>query len=71
MTGRMMSGLTVVTMLTILFLSGLAVARFRVERAAAPNPPSSVVVPAMSAWVAVRRRVLHVTLLLDLPAAPR
>ena len=42
MTGRMMSGLTVATMLTILFLPGLGAARFRVERAVAPNPPTSV-----------------------------
>ena len=46
MTGRMMSGLTVATMLTILFLPDLGVARFIVERAAAPNPPASVAAEA-------------------------
>ena len=46
MTGRMMSGLTVATMLTILFLPGLGAARFRVEWAVAPNPPASVAAEA-------------------------
>jgi len=36
MMGRMVSGLTVATMLTILFLLGLGAAWFRVERPAAP-----------------------------------
>jgi len=42
----MMSGLAVVTMLTILFLLGLCAPRFRVERAVVPNPPSSVTAEA-------------------------
>jgi hypothetical protein len=46
MTGRMMSGLTVATMLTILFLPGLCAARVRVERAAAPNPAACVAAEA-------------------------
>jgi len=41
MTGRMMSGLAVATMLTNLFLPGLCAARFTVGRAA-PNPSVSV-----------------------------
>ena len=56
MTGRMMSGLTVATMLTILFLPGLGAARFRVERAAAPNPPASVAAEATSGNDAERAR---------------
>ena len=46
MTGRMMSGLTVATMLTIFFVPPLYAPWFRVERAAAPNPLSSMAVPA-------------------------
>lgn len=46
MTNRMMSGLTVTTMLTILFLRGLCAARFKVERAVAANPPSSAAADA-------------------------
>ena len=46
MTDRMMSGLTVTTMLTILFLPNLCAARFKVKRAVAPNPPSSVAADA-------------------------
>ena len=47
MTGRMMSRLTVTTMLPILFLPGVGAARFRVERAIAPNPPASVLATAV------------------------
>ena len=46
MMGRMMSGLTAATMLTIFFLPGLRVVRFRIERAAAPNPFASVAAEA-------------------------
>jgi len=46
MTGWMMSGLTVATMLTILFLPGLCAARFKVGRAVAPNPLASVAADA-------------------------
>jgi hypothetical protein len=47
MTGRMMSGLTVATMLTILFLPGLGAARFRVEREVARDPPAPVAAEAI------------------------
>jgi len=46
MTGRKMSGLTVATMPTILFLPGLSAARFKVERAVAPKPPASMAADA-------------------------
>jgi hypothetical protein len=46
MTGRMMGGLTVATMLTTLFLPGICAARFKVKRAVAPNPPASVTADA-------------------------
>jgi len=42
MTGRMMSGLPVATMLTSLFLPGICAQRFKVGRAVAPNPAASV-----------------------------
>ena len=42
-----MGGLTVATFLTIFFVPALYAAWFRVERAAAPNPPSSVPAPAV------------------------
>ena len=42
-----MGGLTVATVLTIFFVPALYAAWFRVERAAAPNPPSSVLAPAV------------------------
>jgi multidrug efflux pump subunit AcrB len=38
-----MGGLTIATFLTIFFVPALYAAWFRVQRAAAPNPPSSVV----------------------------
>ncbi len=41
-----MGGLTVATFLTIFFVPALYAAWFRVERAAAPNPPSPV--PALA-----------------------
>ena len=41
-----MSGLTVATMLAILFMPGLCAARFEVERAVAPNPSASVTADA-------------------------
>ena len=37
-----MGGLTVATLLTIFFVPALYAAWFRVERAAAPNPPASL-----------------------------
>ena len=42
-----MGGLTVATFLTIFFVPALYAAWFRVERAAAQNPPSSVPAPAV------------------------
>jgi multidrug efflux pump len=42
-----MGGLTVATVLTIFFVPALYAAWFRVERAAAPTPPSPVLAPAV------------------------
>ena len=46
MTVRMMSVLTVATMLTILVPPGLCAARFKVWRAVAPNPPVTLAADA-------------------------
>jgi Cu/Ag efflux pump CusA len=42
-----MGGLTVATVLTIFFVPALYAAWFKVQRAVAPNPPSSVPAPAV------------------------
>ena len=46
MTGGMMSGLTVATILTILLLAGVCAARFKVERTVAPNARTPVAADA-------------------------